>query len=76
MVRNYFLVFLDWCRVHILLRESDLRVLFKEGEVWWCSVGLNVGEEEFGKGERFVRPVLIFKKFTQNSFLGIPLTGQ
>lgn len=41
----------------------------------WCSIGMNVGEEEFGKGKFFTRPVLIFKKFTENSFLGLPLAG-
>jgi len=30
----------------------------------------------FGKGERFTRPVLIFRKFTGNSFLGLPITKQ
>ncbi|MEA2017249.1 MAG: type II toxin-antitoxin system PemK/MazF family toxin, partial [Campylobacterota bacterium] len=28
----------------------------------------------FGKGTNFLRPVLIFKKFSQSTFLGIPLT--
>jgi mRNA-degrading endonuclease toxin of MazEF toxin-antitoxin module len=36
----------------------------------------NIEEEVFGKGIKFTRPVLIFKKFTKNSFLGLPLTGQ
>ena len=31
----------------------------KEREIWWCSVGLNVGTEIYGKGEDFARPVLI-----------------
>jgi mRNA-degrading endonuclease toxin of MazEF toxin-antitoxin module len=28
-----------------------------------------------GAGYIFERPVLVFKKFTRNSFLGLPLTG-
>lgn len=47
---------------------------FNEREIWWCSVGINVGSEIFGKGETFSRPVLIIKKFSNHSFLGIPLT--
>ena len=37
---------------------------------------MNLGEEIFGKGEKFTRPVLIFKKFTHNSFMGLPLTSK
>jgi len=30
----------------------------------------------FGKGSKFTRPILVFKKFTGNSFLGLPITKQ
>jgi mRNA interferase MazF len=49
-------------------------VVFKQNEIWWCSLGLNLGEETYGKGEKFTRPVLIFKKLTSNSFVAFPLT--
>ncbi len=49
---------------------------FKEREIWWCSIGLNVGDEENGKSELFSRPVLVLKKFNNNIFLGIPLTSK
>ena len=45
-----------------------------EGEVYWCSLGENIGDEENGKGSEFSRPVLIFKKFNNNIFLGIPMS--
>jgi mRNA-degrading endonuclease toxin of MazEF toxin-antitoxin module len=73
---KYFLNLLDWCKVKLLIVDGASRdVFFKEGEVWWCSIGFNVGEEEFGKGSQFARPVLILKKFTNHSFFGIPLSG-
>jgi mRNA interferase MazF len=37
---------------------------------------MNIGIEIFGKGQRFTRPVIIFKKFNREAFLGIPLTSQ
>ena len=37
-------------------------------------MGLNIGYEQDGKGEDFLRPVLILKKFNKRVFLGIPLT--
>lgn len=48
--------------------------LFKQGEVWWCSVGVNVAEESCGKGDFFGRPVLVFKKLSSRSYIGIPLS--
>jgi mRNA interferase MazF len=48
--------------------------LFNEGDIWACHVGLNVGFEQDGKGNLFLRPVLILKKFNRNVFWGIPMT--
>ncbi len=47
---------------------------FKEGEIWWCSVGINIGHEIFGKNKLFNRPVLIVRKFNNHIFLGLPLS--
>lgn len=66
---------LDWCnQVKCRTQKVKSDVLFKAGEIWWCRVGLNLGEEIYGKGLEFLRPVLIFKKLTGNSFLGLALT--
>jgi mRNA-degrading endonuclease toxin of MazEF toxin-antitoxin module len=75
MIKDYILALLDWCRLKFLLQEKDAKSIFHEGEVWWCSIGLNSGEEVYGKGIHFARPVLIFKKLTKNSFLALPFTG-
>jgi mRNA interferase MazF len=76
MLQDYFLTLLDWWRVNILLKNKSAGYLFKEGDIWWCSIGMNVGVEIFGKGPDFARPVIIFRKFNTDSFLGIPLTTQ
>ena len=52
------------------------RVYFKEGQIWWCSVGQNVGSESFGKGEDFRRPILIFKKLSADLCVALPLTSK
>lgn len=46
----------------------------KEGEVYWCSLGENVGDEENGKGDSFRRPILIIKKFNNHLVWGIPMS--
>ena len=52
------------------------RVYFSKGEIWFISIGKNVGDEEDGKNEKWERPVLIIRKFNNNIFIGIPLTSQ
>ncbi len=66
--------FKKWFELKMKLWHHESRVVFKQRELWWCSVGINLGEEIYGKGEKFTRPVLIFKKFTSNSFMALPLT--
>ncbi|MDE2037915.1 MAG: type II toxin-antitoxin system PemK/MazF family toxin [Patescibacteria group bacterium] len=48
---------------------------FNEREIWWCSLGLNVGVESDGKSDTFERPVLIIKKFNGDMVWIVPLTG-
>lgn len=43
-------------------------------EVWWCSVGANVGFEQDGTGKHFDRPVVVIRGFNQNIFFGVALT--
>lgn len=64
-----------WFPVKSKLDKKDHRPpYFKEGEVWWSYIGENIGIESNGKSELFTRPVLIFKKYDQYSFLAIPIT--
>lgn len=60
-----------------LKKEIDLtKVDFyvQTRQIWWCSLGVNVGSEQNGHGESFERPVIIIRKYTSNIFLCIPLT--
>lgn len=47
---------------------------FKEQDIWWSYYGANVGSEQDGKGREFLRPVLIFKKFSKTTCWVIPLS--
>ena len=47
---------------------------YKTREVWWVSVGKNVGFEEDGKGDFHNRPVLIIRGFSKELFFGVPLS--
>ncbi|MFA4890598.1 MAG: type II toxin-antitoxin system PemK/MazF family toxin [Candidatus Paceibacterota bacterium] len=57
------------------LQKSKNTFFFHEREIWWCSVGVNIGFEQDGRSDTFERPVLIIKKFNQDIFLGLPMTS-
>jgi mRNA interferase MazF len=65
-----------WSGIKQTLDNSNSKKFFKSREIWWCSLGLNIGDEEFGKGLDFSRPVLIFKKFNNSMFFGVPLSSK
>ena len=48
----------------------------KDGDIWWCAIGENVGSEICGKGKTFARPVLVTRKLDRYSFVGVPLTSK
>ena len=65
-----------WNKQKKIIETAQKNILFKEGEVWWCTVGHNVGEESCGKGEYFRRPIIIIKKLSGKNCIGIPLSTQ
>ncbi|MGE3702619.1 MAG: type II toxin-antitoxin system PemK/MazF family toxin [Hyphomicrobiaceae bacterium] len=47
----------------------------REREVWWCTLGVNVGSEQDGSQDFFERPVLVVRKFNKDTVLIVPLTS-
>ena len=69
--------FREWILLKEKLDQENIKPpLFKEGEVWWCGIGENIGVEVSGKEQSFSRPVLVFRKLSQHGFVGIPLSTQ
>ncbi len=58
------------------VHKEEKELFFREGEIRWNFVGVNIGREEDGKGELALRPVLVIKKWNKNIFLDIPLTSK
>lgn len=61
-------------KTHLDNKEQK-RKYFRAGEIWWCSLGLNIGFEEDGKNELYERPILVIKKFNKDALLAVPLTN-
>lgn len=47
---------------------------YREGQIFWMSIGENIGFEEDGRGELFIRPVIVLSGYTKRLFFGAPLT--
>ncbi len=57
-------------------KEASEKRFFHEGEIWWGSLGINIGSEQDGKNELFERPLLIIKKFHNDAVWIVPLTSE
>lgn len=44
-------------------------------ELWWCSLGVNIGAETDGKNEEFERPVLVIRVYNKETMLILPVTS-
>ncbi len=66
--------YLKWTKIKKVVHNEKPRVFFKVREVWFCHLGENVGFEQDGRGEQFLRPIIVLKKFNKELFWGIPLT--
>lgn len=66
----------NWIKLKERLHRNEHKPpFFKEREIWWCSIGENIGSEMNGKDVLFSRPVIIVRKLDKYSFLGVPLTS-
>jgi len=66
----------SWNQEKKKINKYEEVVLFHEREIWWCSIGLNVGDEQDGKNELFERPVLVIRKFNKGLAWVLPLSSQ
>jgi mRNA-degrading endonuclease toxin of MazEF toxin-antitoxin module len=73
-MENFSKDFDKWNELKKKLHTRYERILFHEREIWWCSLGVNIGFEENGKNEMFERPVLILRKFNKYILWILPLT--
>jgi mRNA interferase MazF len=55
----------DWIEDKKHINQKTKLVTFKKGDIWWASIGVNIGSEIDGKNSEFERPVLIIKKITK-----------
>lgn len=65
----------SWNKIKKSLDKIEVLPDFHIREIWFCSLGCNIGVEENGKHDNFERPVLVLKKFNKEMLLIAPLTS-
>jgi mRNA-degrading endonuclease toxin of MazEF toxin-antitoxin module len=64
----------EWQNIKKKVHNEKERPYFHEREIWFCSIGENIGFEQDGRGKDYLRPVVIVKKFNNEPCQVVPLT--
>ena len=67
--------FLEWIGIKEKIHNENNFPSFEERQIWWAYLGENVGHEEDGKGENFMRPFIVIRKFNKELLFGIPCSS-
>jgi mRNA interferase MazF len=65
-----------WNKLKKSLEWFKNKILFKEWDIWWTSIWVNIWEESCWKWEKFRRPVLVIKKLSSTNCIVIPLSSK
>jgi mRNA interferase MazF len=66
--------FTEWTAQKTVVANEKERPFFRDAEVWTAALGANVGFEQDGRGENYLRPIVVLRKFNNEVCWGIPLT--
>ena len=68
--------FNSWNKAKKILESIPITKYVHPREVWWCSLGINLGSEIDGKNENFERPVVIMKVYNRETMFVLPVTSK
>lgn len=66
----------EWNEAKKQIQNETIKVGYKNRDIFYIKMGHNIGYEQDGKGDDFVRPVVVLKGFNKEVFLGIPLSSK
>lgn len=69
-------IFAYWTKAKIHIHVSDIKNFPRERQIWWASLGQNIGVEVNGKNEMFERPVLVVKRYNDQFSLVVPVSSK
>jgi mRNA interferase MazF len=65
-----------WNKFKQALDKSKVIFYAHSREIWWCSLGVNIGAEIDGKEFNFERPVIILKVYNKETILTLPAVSK
>ena len=68
-------IFVAWTKIKVMVHLSEREIYPKIKEIWWASLGQNIGVEINGKNENFERPVAVIKVFNRFGVLVAPISS-
>jgi mRNA interferase MazF len=63
-----------WNKLKKYLDSKSRLIYAHPREIWWCSLGINIGTEINGKNTNFERPVILLKVYNKESLIVLPIT--
>lgn len=76
IIEKVIKIFFDWTKLKISIHSSEIKKFPKKREIWWASLGQNIGVEINGKNKNFERPILVIKKYNNDSILVLPISSK
>jgi len=64
----------EWNVQKKTIHDFGKNKLYHARDIWWCDLGINIGFEQDGTGEKNGRPVLIIRGFSKEVCLIVPLS--
>jgi len=63
-----------WNEVKKDIDKNFKNKFYHPKEIWWCSLGINIGNEQNGHLKNFQRPVLVLRQLSRRTCIILPLT--
>lgn len=76
MSQKHIKDFDTWNKVKQQTEKGERKVFANPREVWWCSLGVNIGAEIDGKNDSFERPIIVMRVYNKETMLILPTTGR
>ena len=67
---------INWSLLKVRMDHAFRNVYVIKKEIWWASIGMNIGHEENGKNSLFERPVLVLRRYSNHLALVVPLSSK
>jgi mRNA interferase MazF len=68
--------FNGWNNLKKIFEKEERSIFAHPREIWWCSLGVNLGAETDGKNDSFERPVLILNVYNKETMFVLPITSK